>query len=84
VFSVGNEADAGPAFGFHLVEVLEAGEVSGGIGSSGFGGLLADGVGDPYVVDASDLHGLSALLGSGEEGQDGENGKHDSTLHGDF
>ena len=57
------EADAWPALGFHLVEVLEAGKIGGGVSSSSFGSLLADGVGGSDVVDTGDLEGLGALLG---------------------
>jgi hypothetical protein len=76
VLHVCDHADAGPAFGFHLVEVFEAGEVCGGVGSSGFSGLLANGVGCTDVVDAGHLEGLRALLGVGEEGEQGKQGKH--------
>jgi hypothetical protein len=65
----------------HLVEVFEAGEVGGGIGSSSFCGLLADGVGESEVVDAGNLHGLGALLGSGEAGEQGKDCQDDD-LHG--
>jgi hypothetical protein len=33
VFHMGDHANAGPAFGFHLVEVFEAGDVSSSIGT---------------------------------------------------
>jgi hypothetical protein len=66
---MGNHANAGPAFGFHLVEVFQASDVSSGISSCGFSGLLADGVGSSDIVDASDLQGFSALLGTSEEGK---------------
>lgn len=71
VFHVSDHADARPALRFHLVEVFHAGEVGSGIRSSSLSGLLADGVGDPEVIDAGDLHGLGALLGSSEAGQKG-------------
>lgn len=66
---MGDEADAGPALGFHLVEVLEAGEIGSAIGSSGFGSLLADGVGGTDVIHAGHLHGLGAGLCVGEHGE---------------
>ena len=68
---MGEPADAGPAFRLHLVEIFQAGEVSSGVGSSGFSGFLADGVSGSEVINASDLHGFSALLGSGEAGEEG-------------
>jgi len=73
---VGDEADAGPAFRFHLVEVFEAGEVSSSVRSSSFSSLLADGVGSTHVVDAGHLHGLGALLCVGENGQESEQSEH--------
>lgn len=75
VFKGGEEADAGPAFRFHFVEVLEAGEVSRGIGSSGFSSFLADWVGGSDVVDTGDLEGLGALLGRGKAGKQTKEGK---------
>lgn len=72
VVEVGDGADAGPAFRFHLVEVLHAGQVGGRIRSSGFRGLLAHREGGAHVVHAGDLEGLGALLGVGEEGEEGE------------
>ena len=55
-------ANAGPALGLHLVEVFHAGEVSSGVGSSGFSSLLADGVCGSEVINAGDLHRFGALL----------------------
>jgi hypothetical protein len=75
-------ADAGPALGLHLVDVFHASEVAGEVGSSGFGGLLADGVGGPEVVDAGHLHGQGAGLGCGEAGQQGEQGSNKHGSHG--
>ena len=77
-------ADAGPAFGLHLVEVFKAGKVSSGIGSSGLSGLLADGVGSSEVINASDLHGLGALVGScgsGEDSEECEEGNNNDGSH---
>ena len=60
---VSEPADAGPALGLHLVEVLQAGQVSCGIGSSSFGSFLADGVSSSEIVHAGDLHRFGALVG---------------------
>lgn len=76
-----DHADAGPAFRLHLVEVFQAAEVSSGVGSSGFGGLLADWVGGSHVVDAGDLQGFGALLGGGEDGQQGEQAEDEQGSH---
>lgn len=75
------EADAGPALRFHLVEVFHAGEVGSGIGSSSISSLLADGVGDSEVVNAGNLHGLGALLGGSEEGQKGKQSEQEHSSH---
>ena len=75
VLEVCEEADAGPALRFHLVEVFEAGEVSSGIGSSSFSSLLADGVGSSDIINAGHLKGLGALLSSGKAGKQGKDGK---------
>jgi hypothetical protein len=72
VLEMGNQANARPAFGFHLVEVFEAGKVSSSIGSSSFGSLLADGVSSTNVIDTGNLHGLGALLGMCEESKHGK------------
>ena len=68
MFHMGDHADAWPAFGFHLVEVFKAGEVSSSVRSSGLSGLLADWVSSSHVVDAGDLQGFGALLSTGEVG----------------
>jgi len=70
VLQLGNHADAGPAFGLHFIEVFQAGEVGSSIGSSSFSSLFADGVGKSEIVNACDLHGFSALLGSSEAGEE--------------
>lgn len=81
MFHMGDHADAWPAFGFHLVEVFKAGKVSSGVWSSGFSGLLADWVSSSDIIDAGDLHGFGALLGTGEEGQEGQNSKDEHGSH---
>lgn len=77
---LGEQADAGPAFGLHLVEVFQAGQVGESVGSSSFGSLLADGVGSSEVIDALDLHGFGALVVSSDQAEEGEEGDEDS-LH---
>lgn len=78
---VGEPADAGPALRLHFLEVFDAGEVGSGVGSSGFGSLLADGVGGSEVVDTGDLLGLGALIGDGEASQEGEESSNEDGLH---
>jgi hypothetical protein len=65
---MGKKADAWPAFGFHFVEVFHACEISSSITSSSFGSLFANWVGTSEIINASDLHGLSALLAASEDG----------------
>jgi len=69
---MGEEADARPAFGLHLVEVLQALQVSSSVRSSGFSSLLANGVGKSEIIDAGDLEGFGALLRVGEAGEAGQ------------
>lgn len=78
VLEVGNHADAWPAVGFHLVEVFHAGEVSSHVGSSGFGGLLAGGIGSSHIVHTHDLLGLGAVVGGGDGGNGSENTDQES------
>ena len=78
---VGEPADAGPALGLHLVEIFEAGQVEGGVGSLFLGGFLADWVGLSEVIDAGDLPGLGALLGGGQAGQYREEGSDQDGPH---
>lgn len=75
VLEMGNEADAWPAFGFHLVEVFQACKVSSSIGSSGFSSLLADWIGSSNIVHTGNLESLGALLGSSKASQEGKQGK---------
>jgi hypothetical protein len=81
VLHMGDHADAGPAFGFHLVEVLETGKVSRSVRSSSLRRLLADGVGSAHVVHAGHLQRFSALLGMREESQHGEQSNNNHTSH---
>jgi hypothetical protein len=72
VLSMGDQTNAGPAFGFHLVEVFKAGKIGGSIRTSGFSSLLADGVGGSNIIDTGNLHGFCALLRVSEEGEEGQ------------
>ena len=84
VVHVSDQANAGPAFRFHLVEVFETGEVSSSIRSTSFSSLLADGVGSTNVINTGHLLSLCALLGVSEDSQKSEQGKNEHGLHGDY
>ena len=79
VHLLGEETDAGPAFGLHFVEVFHASEIGDHVGSSSLSSFFADGVGSSEVIDALDLHGFGASLGS-SEAEESQEGDEDS-LH---
>lgn len=81
MINVGDQTDAGPALGLHLVEVFHAGHVSHCIGPSSISGLFAGGVGASEIVDAGDLHGLSALLGTGKVSKHCQDGESEDGFH---
>jgi hypothetical protein len=81
---IGEPANARPAFGLHLAEVFHAGHIGSSVGSSSFCGLLAHGVGLSEVIDASDLFGLGALIGSDEADKECEQGGNQDGFHSRF
>jgi len=81
VLEVGNQANTGPAFGFHLVEILETAKISSSIRTSCFSSLLADRVSSTNIVDTGNLLGLSALLGMCKQTKQGEEYNNQSRSH---
>ena len=75
------KANAWPAFGFHLIEVFQTGEVSRGVTSSSLSSLFTDWIRTSEVVDTSDLHRFSALLGAGEDGEQGQYSNDQQVSH---